>query len=189
MVRQEQHHDAEASLSSAPADSNFLLGNAQGHYGYPIVYCSDGFCELTGFVRTEVMQKMCTCSFLHGDETSESVVQQVDKALESQQEYQGEICFYRKNGEAPVLHTVHLVLRLTFLALLLIYCAIKTFLNRLVDFAGNRFWCLLDIVPIKNEKGEVVLFLLSFKDLSESYRKKHPYGQEDGEKLLHTFLY
>lgn len=81
------------------ADSNFLLGNAQGRYGYPIVYCSDGFCELTGFVRTEVMQKTCTCSFLHGAETNESVIQQVDKALEGQQEYQGEVCFYRKNGE------------------------------------------------------------------------------------------
>lgn len=81
------------------ADSNFLLGNALGRYGYPIVYCSDGFCELTGFVRTEVMQKTCTCSFLHGAETNESVIQQVDKALEGQQEYQGEVCFYRKNGE------------------------------------------------------------------------------------------
>uniref|UniRef100_A0A3Q1H5R1 Voltage-gated delayed rectifier potassium channel KCNH4 n=1 Tax=Anabas testudineus TaxID=64144 RepID=A0A3Q1H5R1_ANATE len=113
--------------------SNFLLGNAQGRYGYPIVYCSDGFCELTGFVRTEVMQKTCTCSFLHGAETNENVIQQVDKALEDQQEYQGEVCFYRKSG--------------------------------------NPFWCLLDIVPIKNEKGEVVLFLLSFKDVSESNGK------------------
>uniref|UniRef100_H2US27 Voltage-gated delayed rectifier potassium channel KCNH4 n=1 Tax=Takifugu rubripes TaxID=31033 RepID=H2US27_TAKRU len=124
--------------------SNFLLGNAQGRDGYPIVYCSDGFCELTGFVRAEVMQRMCTCTFLHGDETSEIVVQQLDKALEGQQEYQGEICFYRKNG--------------------------------------NRFWCLLDIVPIKNENGEVVFFLLSFKDLSDTYRKNHPYSQEDGEE-------
>uniref|UniRef100_A0A665SWZ7 Voltage-gated delayed rectifier potassium channel KCNH4 n=1 Tax=Echeneis naucrates TaxID=173247 RepID=A0A665SWZ7_ECHNA len=115
--------------------SNFLLGNAQGRYGYPIVYCSDGFCELTGFVRTEVMQKTCTCSFLYGAQTNESVTQQVDKALEGQQEYQGEVCFYQKNG--------------------------------------NPFWCLLDIVPIKNEKGEVVLFLLSFKDISESYGKSH----------------
>lgn len=62
-------------------------------------------------------------------------------------------------------------------------------LNRLFNFAGNRFWCLLDIVPIKNENSEVVLFLLSFKDLTESYTKNHPYSQEDGEKLLHTFLY
>lgn len=62
------------------------------------------------------------------------------------------------------------------------------FLNRRIHFAGNRFWCLLDIVPIKNETGEVVLFLLSFKDLSDS-RKSHPSSQEDGEKLLHTFLW
>ncbi|XP_059203535.1 potassium voltage-gated channel subfamily H member 4a [Centropristis striata] len=122
--------------------SNFLLGNAQGRHGYPIVYCSDGFCELTGFVRTEVMQKTCTCSFLHGAETNESVIQQLDKALEGQQEYQGEVCFYRKNG--------------------------------------NPFCCLLDIVPIKNEKGEVVLFLLSFKDVSESYVRSHHYSQGDG---------
>ncbi|XP_026180204.1 potassium voltage-gated channel subfamily H member 4a [Mastacembelus armatus] len=122
--------------------SNFLLGNAQGRYGYPIVYCSDGFCELTGFVRTEVMQKTCTCSFLHGAETSEDVIQQVDKALQGQQEYQGEVCFYRKNG--------------------------------------NPFWCLLDIVPIKNEKGEVVLVLLSFKDVSESYGKSHHYTKGEG---------
>uniref|UniRef100_A0A8C6PN10 Voltage-gated delayed rectifier potassium channel KCNH4 n=1 Tax=Nothobranchius furzeri TaxID=105023 RepID=A0A8C6PN10_NOTFU len=123
--------------------SNFLLGNAQGRYGYPVVYCSDGFCELTGFFRTEVMQKTCTCGFLHGVETSDSVMQQVHKALEVQQEYQGEVCFYRKNG--------------------------------------NQFWCLLDIVPIKNEKGEVVLFLLSFKDVSESYGKRHHHIQEEGE--------
>ncbi|XP_070778667.1 potassium voltage-gated channel subfamily H member 4a [Enoplosus armatus] len=122
--------------------SNFLLGNAQGRYGYPIVYCSDGFCELTSFVRSEVMQKTCTCSFLHGAETNESVIQQVDKALEGQQEYQGEVCFYRKNG--------------------------------------NPFWCLLDIVPIKNEKGDVVLFLLSFKDVSESCGKSHHLSQGDG---------
>ncbi|XP_015241424.1 PREDICTED: potassium voltage-gated channel subfamily H member 4-like [Cyprinodon variegatus] len=121
--------------------SNFLLGNAQGCHDYRIVYCSDGFCELTGFVRTEVMQKTCTCSFLHGAETSDSVMDQVHKALEGQQEYQGEVCFYRKNG--------------------------------------NQFWCLLDIVPIKNEKGEVVLFLLSFKDVSESYGKSRPYIHED----------
>ncbi|KAM6957769.1 potassium voltage-gated channel subfamily H member 4a [Aplochiton taeniatus] len=115
---------------------NFLLGNAQGRHGYPIVYCSDGFCELTGFVRTEVMQKACTCRFLHGADTSERVTQQLDKALEGHQEYQGEVRFYRKDG--------------------------------------NPFWCLLDIVPIKNEKGEVVLFLFSFKDVSETHEKSHP---------------
>ena len=34
-------------------------------------------------------------------------------------------------------------------------------------FSGqNPFWCLLDIVPIKNEKSEVVLFLASHKDIT-----------------------
>lgn len=93
------HTSSTSTSFMCLADSNFLLGNAQGRYGYPIVYCSDGFCELSGFARTEVMQKTCTCSFLHGAETSESVIQQVDKALEGHQEYQGEVCFYRKNGE------------------------------------------------------------------------------------------
>lgn len=96
-------HNFTTNLIFIPlADSNFLLGNAQGRHGYPVVYCSDGFCELTGFARTEVMQKTCTCRFLHGAETSDSAVQQVDKALEGQQEYQGEVCFYRKNGESSV---------------------------------------------------------------------------------------
>ena len=30
----------------------------------------------------------------------------------------------------------------------------------------NPFWCLLDVVPIKNEKSEVVLFLASHKDVT-----------------------
>uniref|UniRef100_A0A8C6T068 Voltage-gated delayed rectifier potassium channel KCNH4 n=1 Tax=Neogobius melanostomus TaxID=47308 RepID=A0A8C6T068_9GOBI len=113
--------------------SNFLLGNAQGHRGYPIVYCSDGFCELTGFTRTEVMQKNCSCRFLYGTDTSEHVAQQMEKALESRDEYQAEVHFYKKNGAA--------------------------------------FWCLLDIVPIKNEKGEMVLFLFSFKDITDTHGK------------------
>ncbi|XP_029383225.1 potassium voltage-gated channel subfamily H member 4 [Echeneis naucrates] len=115
--------------------SNFLLGNAQGHRGYPIVYCSDGFCELTGFTRTEVMQKNCSCRFLYGMDTSEHVAQQMEKALEGREEYQAEVRFYKKNGTA--------------------------------------FWCLLDIVPIKNEKGEMVLFLFSFKDITDTHGKGH----------------
>nr|XP_015818564.2 potassium voltage-gated channel subfamily H member 4 isoform X1 [Nothobranchius furzeri] len=125
--------------------SNFLLGNAQGHRGYPIVYCSDGFCELTGFTRTEVMQKHCTCHFLYGTDTSDHVAQQIEKALEGREEYQAEVHFYKKNGVA--------------------------------------FWCLLDIVPIKNEKGEMVLFLFSFKDITETYGKDpHSSKREEDER-------
>ncbi|KAJ8344722.1 hypothetical protein SKAU_G00289150 [Synaphobranchus kaupii] len=124
--------------------SNFLLGNAQGHRGFPIVYCSDGFCELTGFLRSEVMQKNCVCHFLCGPETNEHVAVEMKKALEGRQEYQAEVKFYKKNA--------------------------------------HPFWCLLDIVPIKNEKGEVVLFLFSFKDISDTYGKSHHNGTKPGNR-------
>lgn len=81
------------------SDSNFILANAQGRCGFPIVYCSDGFCDLTGFARTEVMQKNCSCRFLCGAETSEPILQSIEKALDSRQEYQTEVCFYKKGGE------------------------------------------------------------------------------------------
>ena len=45
------------SFSFPFLDSNFVLGNAQVPASYPIVYCSDGFCELTGFPRAQIMQK------------------------------------------------------------------------------------------------------------------------------------
>ncbi|KAI1902476.1 hypothetical protein AGOR_G00045160 [Albula goreensis] len=118
------------------SDSNFILANAQVSKGFPIVYCSDGFCELTGFTRTEVMQESCACRFLHGADTSDATVLLVDHALEDKKEFKGEITFYKKTGVF--------------------------------------FWCLLDVVPIKNEKGDVVLFLASFKDITDTKVKVVP---------------
>ncbi|KAJ8345685.1 hypothetical protein SKAU_G00298780 [Synaphobranchus kaupii] len=116
--------------------SNFLLANAQVSKGFPIVYCSDGFCELTGFSRAEVMQESCACRFLYGPDTGDAIVLQVDHALEDKKEFKGEIVFYKKSAAF--------------------------------------FWCLLDIVPIKNEKGDVVLFLASFKDITDTKVKVVP---------------
>ncbi|XP_050672374.1 potassium voltage-gated channel subfamily H member 8 [Leptidea sinapis] len=109
--------------------SNFVLGNAQVP-SYPIVYCSDGFCELTGWARAHIMQKGCACKFLHGPDTHEDHRREIDTALDSKHELKLELIFYKKNG--------------------------------------TPFWCLLDIVPIKNEKREVVLFLASFKDITNT---------------------
>lgn len=81
------------------ADSNFILANAQMSKGFPIVYCSDGFCELTGFSRAEVMQKSCACKFLYGHETSESIILSIDEALEERKEFKDEIMFYTKTGK------------------------------------------------------------------------------------------
>lgn len=46
--------------------------------------------------------------------------------------------------------------------------------------AGMAFWCLLDIVPIKNEKGEMVLFLFSFKDITDTHGKGHHNSKREG---------
>ncbi|XP_072743339.1 voltage-gated delayed rectifier potassium channel KCNH8 isoform X2 [Anoplolepis gracilipes] len=110
--------------------SNFVLGNAQVPTIYPIVYCSDGFCELTGFARAQIMQKGCACKFLYGPETKEEEKAMIDKSLESKTELKMEVVFYKKSG--------------------------------------SPFDCLLDIVPIKNEKGDVVLFLASHKDITHT---------------------
>uniref|UniRef100_T1JM83 PAC domain-containing protein n=1 Tax=Strigamia maritima TaxID=126957 RepID=T1JM83_STRMM len=115
---------------SAQMHSNFVLGNAQVPSLYPIVYCSDGFCELTGFARAQIMQKGCNCKFLYGPDTNEEHKQEIEKALEGKTELKLEVIFYKKSG--------------------------------------TPFWCLLDIVPIKNEKREVVLFLASHKDITPS---------------------
>eukprot|EP00079_Xenopus_tropicalis_P033397 XP_017947168.1 PREDICTED: potassium voltage-gated channel subfamily H member 3 isoform X2 [Xenopus tropicalis] len=110
--------------------SNFVLGNAQLPPSFPVVYCSDGFCELTGFARAEVMQRSCACSFLYGGDTTEHIQHCILQALREKQELKAELVLSKKNG-----------------------CS---------------FWCLLDLVPIKNEKGEVVLFLISFKDITDT---------------------
>lgn len=62
------------------------------------MYCSDGFCELTGFTRAQIMQKGCACKFLYGPETKDEHKAQIDKALESKNELKLEVIFYKKNG-------------------------------------------------------------------------------------------
>ncbi|XP_058835392.1 potassium voltage-gated channel subfamily H member 8 isoform X3 [Topomyia yanbarensis] len=126
--------------------SNFVLGNAQVS-GYPIVYCSDGFVELSGFSRAQIMQKGCACRFLYGPETKEEHKSQIESSLDGKNELKLEVIFYKKNG--------------------------------------TPFWCLLDIVPIKNEKREVVLFLASHKDVTTAKMSEMSMSDEcDSAALL-----
>lgn len=101
-------------------DSNFVLGNAQVPSLYPIVYCSDGFCELTGFARAQIMQKGCACKFLFGPDTSDDHVTQIEKALECKAELKLELIFYKKNGEY---FSLNLILLDTRVVILLIVCS------------------------------------------------------------------
>ena len=85
--------------SSSIADSNFVLGNAQVPPAYPIVYCSDGFCELTGYTRAQIMQKGCACKFLFGSETEKGQIGEITKALQDKTELKLELQLYKKNGK------------------------------------------------------------------------------------------
>lgn len=52
-----------------------------------------------------------------------------------------------------------------------------------VSLSAMLFWCLLDIVPIKNEKGDVVLFLASFKDITDTKAKAIHEDKREGQYL------
>lgn len=109
------HSRIDLSLLPLFTDSNFVLGNAQVQSLYPIVYCSDGFCELTGYARAELMQKSCACHFLYGPETSDRLTAQIQGALDERKEFKTELVFYKKEGETAqafiCVFTVTLVLR------------------------------------------------------------------------------
>ncbi|XP_070168376.1 voltage-gated inwardly rectifying potassium channel KCNH6 isoform X5 [Polyergus mexicanus] len=78
-------------------DRSFLVANAQQGLCH-IIYCSDGFCRLTGFSRAEVMQRPAVCDFLHGPMTSPHAVAALRDALVAGVEKHFEILYYRKDG-------------------------------------------------------------------------------------------
>ncbi|XP_063159249.1 potassium voltage-gated channel subfamily H member 2 isoform X2 [Candoia aspera] len=102
----------------------FIIANARVE-NCAIIYCNDGFCDLCGYTRAEVMQKPCTCDFLYGPRTQTSSTAQIAQALLGSEERKVEICFYRKDGSC--------------------------------------FLCVVDVVPVKNEDGAVIMFILNFE--------------------------
>lgn len=86
------------SLICLPTDKKFIIANARVQ-NCAIIYCNDGFCEMTGFSRPDVMQKPCTCDFLHGQFTNRHAVAQVAQALLGSEERKVEITYHRKDGE------------------------------------------------------------------------------------------
>ncbi|PNJ50626.1 KCNH6 isoform 2 [Pongo abelii] len=111
----------------------FLIANAQME-NCAIIYCNDGFCELFGYSRVEVMQQPCTCDFLTGPNTPSSAVSRLAQALLGAEECKVDILYYRKDA--------------------------------------SSFRCLVDVVPVKNEDGAVIMFILNFEDLAELLAKR-----------------
>uniref|UniRef100_A0A671KQK3 Potassium channel, voltage gated eag related subfamily H, member 7 n=1 Tax=Sinocyclocheilus anshuiensis TaxID=1608454 RepID=A0A671KQK3_9TELE len=104
-------------------NKRFVIANARVQ-NCAIIYCNDAFCEMTGFSRPDIMQKPCTCDFLHGQLTKRHAIAQVAQALLGSEERKVEIAYHRKDG--------------------------------------SDFLCVTHIIPVKNEEGVVMLFILSF---------------------------
>ncbi|GAA6089034.1 potassium voltage-gated channel subfamily H member 7 isoform X1 [Tachysurus ichikawai] len=77
-------------------NKNFIIANARVQ-NCAIIYCNDGFCEMTGFSRPDVMQKPCMCDFLHGERTNRHSIAQVGQALLGSEERKVEITYHRKD--------------------------------------------------------------------------------------------
>ncbi|XP_022903900.2 voltage-gated inwardly rectifying potassium channel KCNH6-like isoform X6 [Onthophagus taurus] len=76
---------------------SFLVANSREGQCH-IIYCSDGFCRLTGFSRAEVMQRPASCEFLCGPLTSQQSVGALRDALTDGAEKHAELLYYRKDG-------------------------------------------------------------------------------------------
>jgi PAS domain S-box-containing protein len=61
-----------------------------------VVYVNDGFCELTGYEREDIIGR--NCRLLQGEETSEATVADIQQALDAEEPITTEIRNYRKDG-------------------------------------------------------------------------------------------
>ncbi|CAI5676212.1 unnamed protein product [Oreochromis niloticus] len=111
----------------------FIIANAQMK-NCGIIYCNEGFCQMFGFTRAEIMQQPCTCQFLVGPGTMKSSLAQLGQALLGSEERKVEILYYSKKGTCRP--------------------------------------CLVGIVPVKNEEGLVIMFILDFQELIDPSHKK-----------------
>jgi len=62
----------------------------------PLIYVNDGFCELTGYERDEVLGR--NCRFLQGEATRDEPVAQMRTAIDAEEPVAVELRNYRKDG-------------------------------------------------------------------------------------------
>ncbi|XP_031427082.1 potassium voltage-gated channel subfamily H member 6a isoform X2 [Clupea harengus] len=126
----------------------FIIANTQTQ-NCGIIYCNDGFCQMFGFSRSEIMQQPCTCPFLVGPGTMKSSLGQLAQALLGSEEHRVEILYYAKEGTCRP--------------------------------------CLIDVVPMKNEEGLVIMFILNFQELLDpALKKKGGLGQRMTQGWIRT---
>ncbi|XP_063079281.1 potassium voltage-gated channel subfamily H member 6a isoform X2 [Engraulis encrasicolus] len=125
----------------------FLIANAQMQ-NCGIIYCNEGFCQMFGFSRAEIMQQPCTCPFLVGPGTMKSALAQLAQAVLGNEEQKVEILYYAKEGSCKA--------------------------------------CLIDVVPVKSEEGQVIMFILNFQELDSAHKKKGGLKQKMTQGWIRT---
>ncbi|KAM9380746.1 voltage-gated inwardly rectifying potassium channel KCNH7 [Phaethornis superciliosus] len=116
-------------------NKKFIIANARVQ-NCAIIYCNDGFCEMTGFSRPDVMQKPCTCDFLHGPETKRHHIAQIAQALLGSEERKVEVTYYHKDG--------------------------------------STFICNTHIIPVKNQEGVAMMFIINFEYVTDEENVASP---------------
>lgn len=92
-------------------DNAFLLANAQ-IIDYPVVYCNEGFTRLSGYHKSEIMQKSSTCSFMWGDLTDEETKKKVIEAFNKTHAENLEVLIYKKNSTMSIILTFHSLIQI-----------------------------------------------------------------------------
>eukprot|EP00276_Gloeochaete_wittrockiana_P009952 CAMPEP_0184658036 /NCGR_PEP_ID=MMETSP0308-20130426/23338_1 /TAXON_ID=38269 /ORGANISM="Gloeochaete witrockiana, Strain SAG 46.84" /LENGTH=730 /DNA_ID=CAMNT_0027096613 /DNA_START=51 /DNA_END=2243 /DNA_ORIENTATION=+ len=64
--------------------------------GHPIVYATQGFQQMTGYTKEEIIGR--NCRFLQGQETDNDTVKGIGQAIKEGREYLTEVLNYRKDG-------------------------------------------------------------------------------------------
>lgn len=62
------------------------------------MYCNEGFTRLSGYNKTEIMQKSSSCSFMWGELTDEETKKKVDQAFKNNHAENIEVLIYKKNS-------------------------------------------------------------------------------------------
>ena len=102
--------------------------------------------EILGLHRAEVMQQPALCPWLWGTTPDLTLRYHITTKNQAKSEY------FRTNVLEAFDFQIELKLSVEF-----------------YKKSGEPFWCLLDITPIRNEVGKVVLFLISYKDITSNY--------------------
>jgi PAS domain S-box-containing protein len=91
-IREHVNNETQAILKEENYDALVVTS-----FDQTIVWVNQGFTEMTGYNKNFALGKKP--SFLQGDKTSKTTVQDIGKQLKNKQCYTGAITNYRKNGE------------------------------------------------------------------------------------------